>query len=123
MQTGEAEDLKASNTLPTPTPAAKKIKDANKPFLVHQRWLKKREAEKLEMSAANANSQNDPVKGSGEKVKKTLKTPTGSSAVVSTFKWLALALLTSAFLSRSVTDTWLWGYKGKYSNPQAVSLL
>lgn len=44
----------------------------------------------------------------------------GGGALLSLLKWMVLALLTSVFLSRMVTETWLWGYEGQYSHPSKV---
>ncbi|GAA6048255.1 hypothetical protein JCM3770_006506 [Rhodotorula araucariae] len=36
--------------------------------------------------------------------------------VAALLRWSLLALVTSAALSRALTESWLWGYSGKYSN-------
>ncbi|CEQ39039.1 SPOSA6832_00534 [Sporobolomyces salmonicolor] len=35
-------------------------------------------------------------------------------------KWTVLALLTSVALSRALTQTWTWGYEGKWTNPKKI---
>ena len=92
----------ASSSTPSQATAAG-TKEANKPFLVHQKW-KKEQAGKA---------------GSGKVVR-----PAGvGGAALGALKWVVIALITSVFASRMVTETWNWGYKGKYSNPAAVSTL
>lgn len=77
-------------------------KAANAPFRVHQNYLKKQEASK--------------AKG-GEAV-----VPPASlgGAAVGALKWVIIALVTSVFLSRMVTESWNWGYTGKYADPVSV---
>ncbi|GAA6002211.1 cytochrome b5-like heme/steroid binding domain-containing protein [Rhodotorula paludigena] len=35
-------------------------------------------------------------------------------------RWTLLALATSALLSRAMTQTWVWGYEGKWTNPAKI---
>lgn len=42
------------------------------------------------------------------------------SVVANVLKWTLLALVTSAALSRALTETWLWGYEGRWSNERKV---
>lgn len=79
------------------TSSAAPIKQANKPFLVQKKF-------KADQAAKKA------AGGSGG----------GGGALLSVLKWTVLALLTSVFLSRMVTETWLWGYEGQYSHPSKV---
>ncbi|POY74856.1 hypothetical protein BMF94_2129 [Rhodotorula taiwanensis] len=41
--------------------------------------------------------------------------PARSSAVAFLLKWLALALVTNVALSRAFTQSWTWGYEGKWT--------
>jgi hypothetical protein len=95
------------------TPAAKKskpVKKANKPFLVHQRWLAKQELEKREQEQRRRDGGSIQSSDGG-----------GVGAGWHVMKWVLLALLTSAMMSRSVTGTWGWGYEGKWSHWSNVS--
>ena len=74
------------------------IKQANKPFLVQKKYKEDQVAKK---AAGGSNGG-------------------GGGALLSLLKWMVLALLTSVFLSRMVTETWLWGYEGQYSHPSKV---
>ncbi|GAA93649.1 uncharacterized protein L969DRAFT_53809 [Mixia osmundae IAM 14324] len=40
--------------------------------------------------------------------------------VVTAFSWLVMAIFCSLVLSRMITETWLWGYDGQYSDPKHV---
>lgn len=42
------------------------------------------------------------------------------SALAQLVKWLLLALVTNAALSRALTQTWTWGYEGKWIKPRTV---
>ncbi|TNY22670.1 heme/steroid binding domain protein, partial [Rhodotorula diobovata] len=42
------------------------------------------------------------------------------SVVANVLKWTLLALVTSAALSRALTETWLWGYEGRWSNERKI---
>lgn len=84
--------------------AKKPMKKANKPFLVHQRWLAKQRAEK----------ERDPH---GLRSSRSSSVGAGWSVI----KWILLALVTSGLMSRSVTGTFGWGYEGKWSRWSNVS--
>lgn len=36
-------------------------------------------------------------------------------------KWILLALVTNVALSRALTQSWTWGYDGKWIKPRTVS--
>ncbi|GAA6027258.1 hypothetical protein JCM8097_002533 [Rhodosporidiobolus ruineniae] len=93
----------SSTSTAQPQPPAKEIKPANKPFLVHQRH-KQRQADAAKAKRA----------GGGK------SGPTSSSFVGSVLKWTVLALVTSAVMSRALTQSWLFGYEGKWSNPKNI---
>ncbi|GAA5978220.1 hypothetical protein JCM11641_001139 [Rhodosporidiobolus odoratus] len=93
-----------SPTDPSST-SEKDMKKANKPFLVQKRHKAKQAAE------AEAEAEN----GGGRRVQKS--EPSLLGAVL---KWTMLALLTSAVLSRALTQSWLFGYEGRWSNPRNV---
>ncbi|KAM0751260.1 cytochrome b5 [Meredithblackwellia eburnea MCA 4105] len=71
--------------------------------MVHQKYL----AEKRAKEEALAK---DPSKAKKE-----------GGGIGGKLLWYSLlAVLVSTFLSRSLTETWLWGYEGKYSNPAKI---
>lgn len=90
----------------------KPVKKANKPFLVHQRWLAKQKEEKKEQERERRN-------GGGA----ARASSSGVGAGWNVTKWVLLALITSSMMSRSVTGTWGWGYEGKWSQWSNVSLV
>ncbi|BGP16020.1 hypothetical protein JCM10213_005429 [Rhodosporidiobolus nylandii] len=96
-----------SPTARTPT-SQKEIKTANKPFLVHQRFKQRQAAAAAEAQAGGKK------RGSGA---------SGPSFAAQVVKWTVLALLTSAVMSRALTQSWLFGYEGKWSNPRNVYAL
>lgn len=51
--------------------------------------------------------------------KRRQKAASGSFAGA-VLRWTLLALATSALLSRAMTQTWVWGYEGKWTNPAKV---
>lgn len=81
----------------TPTP----IKKANKPFLVHQKYIKQQQQEL---------ARNPPPPSP--------RPPRSTTSLIlsSTLKTLLLTLLTSLLLSRAITQSWTWGYESKYTN-------
>ncbi|GAA5848860.1 hypothetical protein JCM3766R1_003342 [Sporobolomyces carnicolor] len=71
------------------------IKKANQPFLVHQKYK-----QQLARDAAAAPRPASSPPG-----------PRGRDGFLAkAARWTVLALLTSAFLSRAVTETWMWNY-------------
>ncbi|GAA5943902.1 hypothetical protein JCM3775_002272 [Rhodotorula graminis] len=42
------------------------------------------------------------------------------SRLASVLHWTLLAFVSSAALSRALTETWLWGYDGKWANPRQI---
>ncbi|BGP39946.1 hypothetical protein JCM10450v2_003926 [Rhodotorula kratochvilovae] len=46
--------------------------------------------------------------------------PPRPSILLTVVRWTLLALVTSAAMSRAMTETWLWGYEGKWSNPAKI---
>ena len=71
------------------------IKKANQPFLVHQKY-KQQLARDAAASPRPASSPPGPRGRDG--------------FLANAARWTVLALLTSAFLSRAVTETWMWNY-------------
>jgi hypothetical protein len=43
------------------------------------------------------------------------------SAFAQLAKWILLALVTNVALSRALTQSWTWGYDGKWIKPRTVS--
>ncbi|GAA5824293.1 hypothetical protein JCM11251_001600 [Rhodosporidiobolus azoricus] len=85
-------------------PAAREIKKANKPFLVQKRYKEKialAEAERAKSGAAPP------------------RIVPPSFAWIA-LKWTVLALLTSAAMSRALTNSWTFGYEGKWSNAKQI---
>ncbi|GAA6002334.1 hypothetical protein JCM10207_001069 [Rhodosporidiobolus poonsookiae] len=102
--TADAPTSPSSAPSPPQPPQPKEIKKANKPFLVHQRY-KQRQAAKAAEEAKNP-----------ERARKGSE----SSFVAAVLKWTVLALVTSAALSRALTQSWTFGYEGKWSNPKNI---
>ncbi|GAA5910777.1 hypothetical protein JCM6882_002075 [Rhodosporidiobolus microsporus] len=86
-------------------PPAKEIKKANKPFLVQKRYKEKQAAAEAERAKNGGSSK---------------AAPPAPSFVANALKWTALALLTSAAMSRALTNSWTFGYEGKWSNPKQI---
>lgn len=84
---------------PKPADEPKPVSVANKNMLKHQKW-----------KAANPRPKETGPRASG----------TGTGALVSALKWILLAVGTSLLLSRSVTETWTFGYEGKYLRLKTV---
>ncbi|ORY92644.1 cytochrome b5-like heme/steroid binding domain-containing protein [Leucosporidium creatinivorum] len=93
---------------PPPQEQPRKIKKANLPFLVHQRYLA-RQAKEKEEAQRRKEAGLPPLP------------PKGAPLLWTVLKWTVLALVTSSFLSRSATGTWNWGYEGKYDSLAKVS--
>ncbi|KAK4702379.1 hypothetical protein P7C70_g3839, partial [Phenoliferia sp. Uapishka_3] len=97
-ETAPAQEKVATSSVP---PVSKAI---NKPFQVQQKW-------KAEQAAKAAKAESQPK---GKKAEK------GRSFGMKLFLFTVFSILSSIFLSRTVTETWLWGYEGKYSNPAKI---
>lgn len=100
----------SSSTASSPTPPqqpSRQHKKANKPFLVHQRYLARQAKDKQE-AQRRKDAGLPPL-------------PKEVPFLWSVLKWTVLALVTSSFLSRSATGTWNWGYEGKYDSLTKVS--
>ncbi|GAA5937264.1 hypothetical protein JCM1841_007025 [Sporobolomyces salmonicolor] len=91
---------RAASTAPS-KPRPQPMKKANKPFLVQKRYK-----EKLAREAASG--------------KNAANAPSSPSFFAEAIKWTVLALLTSVALSRALTQTWTWGYEGKWTNPKKI---
>ncbi|GAA5981689.1 hypothetical protein JCM10908_004567 [Rhodotorula pacifica] len=59
-------------------------------------------------AAAHANKRTQPVRADARK----------PGAFAQLVKWLLLALVTNVALSRALTQSWTWGYDGKWVNPR-----
>ncbi|GAA5851395.1 hypothetical protein JCM8547_004231 [Rhodosporidiobolus lusitaniae] len=97
------------STSPGPTSPSliqKETKPANKPFLVQKRYNERRASQQEE-------EKRNPRANKGKKNAQP-------SLAGSVFKWTALALLTSAALSRALTQSWTFGYEGKWVQPKKI---
>ncbi|KAL8279112.1 hypothetical protein RQP46_008570 [Phenoliferia psychrophenolica] len=97
-------DSTSAPKVPLVPPVTKKI---NKPFQVQQKYLAEQALKKAAAATDGA--------GAGGAKKATKKAERSFTSKLLLFT--VFSILSSVFLSRAVTETWLWGYEGKYSTP------
>ncbi|GAA6063481.1 hypothetical protein JCM10212_000997 [Sporobolomyces blumeae] len=96
-----ADDSPTSGTTSAP-PVRRPVKKPNQPFLVHQKYLAQQRQRRAD------DGSNQPT------------SPSSASIASTVVKWLVIALVSNVVLSRAVTQTWLWNYNGKWSNPRNI---
>ncbi|KAK4047751.1 hypothetical protein OIV83_005259 [Microbotryomycetes sp. JL201] len=88
-----------------------KHKKANLPFLVHQRYLAKQRQLKQQQQQSRLSDKAGQESATGRTVPGEMP-----SVVRSVLKWVVLAIVTSALVSKTVTGTFSWNYDGKFSS-------
>ncbi|BGO93998.1 hypothetical protein NBRC10512_003630 [Rhodotorula toruloides] len=62
-----------------------------------------------------------PASSSSSKRPRPSSSRSSSTTVLPTLlNWLMIALVTNLALSRAVTQSWTWGYEGKWANPRKI---
>lgn len=93
---------------PLVPPVSKAI---NRPFQVQQKY-------NAQQALKKAAAAKEAAAGGAKKAASKQGRSVGANILLFTI----VSVLTSVFLSRTVTETWLWGYEGKYANPVKVRL-
>lgn len=94
------------------------MKTANKPMLVHQRWKAKQAA----AAAAEAGEKEGKRKADGTAyVRGGATSSSGTGWVGQVVRVIVGAVLASVFLSRAITNTWVWGYTTNYNSIDQVT--